>query len=60
MTKKEKEIIRKHTQKSWDNLKRITSEYGIDSEYTVIARSKWAALDDLWAELFFNEDYEEG
>lgn len=59
MTKKEKEIIRRNVKRSWIELVKMEKANGYSHKRTQNARVKWDTLDDLWCELFPDEDYEE-
>lgn len=56
MTKKEmQEIIEERCLQAWEDLKYCTKNFGKHDNKTVIARSRWIALDSLYADLFGRE-----
>ena len=56
MTNKEKAIMRRYVNESWDIYFEYTSKYGANSVYSKNARSLWVVLYMLWCEFFSNED----
>ena len=58
MTREEiKETIKGEVTYAWETLSLYTESFGIDDSLTCRQRAKWVVLDDLWQQLFPNEEY---
>ena len=57
MTKREKEIITEKVRGAYSILKDYEELYGTNDSLTKRARAEWAALDDLYYELFGKSNY---
>lgn len=53
----EKEVIKKAVKDEWDNLSRYKDELGLGAQTTKITLARWNALDELWIELYGDEEY---
>lgn len=52
-----KEILRNDVRHAWDNLMLNRGLYGEEDKRTVSCNGKWLALDNLWNELFPDEEW---
>ena len=57
-TNEMKEIIRNKIDSAWIRLCHYSDAFGKEDEQTIISRYKWATLDNLWYELFPDEEYQ--
>ena len=57
MTQREKEIITEKVRGAYSILKDHEELYGTNDSLTKRARAEWAALDDLYYELFGKSSY---
>ena len=52
-----KETLRNSVRHAWDNLMLKRNLYGEEDKRTITCTGKWLALDNLWTELFPDEEY---
>ena len=53
----EKEVIKIMVVNALGNLRYCEKKYGMDAIVTIKYRAKWSILDDLWNELYYDEEY---
>mgnify|MGYP004557453935 CR=1 FL=1 len=52
-----KKVIKGEVQHAWELLCFYDTTFGSEHELTLMQRTKWSTLDDLWKELFPNDEY---
>lgn len=52
-----KEILKTRVQDAWAIMCDYSTNYGSLDPTTVKARTRWVTLDDLWNEIYPNEEY---
>lgn len=53
----EKEAIKKAVKEEWNTLMRLKADLGLRGETTRRTLARWNALDELWIELYGDEEY---
>lgn len=54
---KVKGVIKSKVVQEWEDLKFYNEYVGSNSSLTIRSRARWAVLDELWNELYPDEDY---